>query len=133
MANYFFAPTSYHAGSLARQRSDATRAVLERAGISEATVVLDIGCGAGQTPRLVEDLNPAAMLIGVDPDPEVCRDGSAAAERIHFIQAEGEHLPLADGSVDFAICRVAINYMHHAKAVREFARVLAPGATLVLS
>jgi len=133
MSTYFFASSTYHRGQLAAQRSDMTVSVLCRARIAEAKCVLDVGCGAGQTLRVVEGLNPTASLIGVDPDEEACRAGQGENGRIFFIQAEGEHLPIADGSVDFAICRVALNYMHQATALHELARVLAPGGKLVLS
>ncbi|HYT90545.1 MAG TPA: class I SAM-dependent methyltransferase [Gemmataceae bacterium] len=110
-----------------------TASVLERASIAQATSVLDVGCGAGQTLRLVAGLNEAALLIGVDPDEDACRSGRRGGERIHFLKGEGERLPLADGSVTHVICRVAVNYMHQARALREMTRVLAPGGTLVLS
>src|SRR5262245_5979116 len=133
MSTYFVAPSKYHSGSLITQRSDMTRTVLQRAQIGNASRVLDVGCGAGHTLRVVEGMNPTAQLIGVDPDEEACRMGRGENGRICFIKAEGERLPLADGSVDFAICRVALNYMHQATALRELVRVLAPGGKLVLS
>ena|SRR5438552_6555514 len=133
MVSYSFAPASFHRGSLAKQKSDVTAAMLAKAGIANAGRILDIGCGAGQTLRLVEELNNQAMLLGIDPDEEACRSGRQGNQRIHFVQGEGEHLPIADRSVHFAICRVAINYMHQATALREMARVLAPGGRIVIS
>ncbi len=132
MTTYAFAPASYHGGSLVTQRSDMTVGVLERAGVAKATCVLDVGCGAGQTLRIVEELNQAAVLVGIDPDEDAWRRGPRGT-RIHFVKGAGERLPLADGSVSHAICRVAINYMHQASTLREVARVLAPGGKLVLS
>jgi SAM-dependent methyltransferase len=131
-SSYFLAPASYHDGSFATQKSDRTMAVLEQAGIADATCVLDVGCGAGQTLRLVAALNPTALLIGIDPDEGAWR-GSTHSSRLNLLKGEGERLPLADGSVSHALCRVAINYMHQAQALGELTRVLAPGGKLVLS
>jgi SAM-dependent methyltransferase len=133
MPTYFLAPTSYHEGSAVTQRSDMTAVILEKAGIGSATCVLDIGCGAGQTLRVVQGLNDTALLIGVDPDEESCRGGHQESGRIHFLIGEGERLPFPNESVSHAICRVAINYMHQASALREMARVLTPGGKIVLS
>ncbi len=133
MSAYFYAPAAYHEGSFATQQKDRTREVLERAGIAGAASVLDVGCGAGQTLRVVESLSPAALLIGVDPEEGACRNGRRAGPRIHFLTGEGERLPLADGMIGAVICRVALNYMHQARALREMARVLAPGGKMVLS
>lgn len=133
MSTYFFAPPSYHDGSFTTQRRDITAAVLEHAGIGSASRVLDVGCGAGQTLRVIEELNEMALLIGVDPDENSCRCGRQQSSRIHFLKGEGEQLPLADDSCSHVVCRVAINYMHQANTLREMIRVLAPGGKLVLS
>ncbi|HWG41260.1 MAG TPA: class I SAM-dependent methyltransferase [Gemmataceae bacterium] len=110
-----------------------TVAVLERADIGEATGVLDVGCGAGQTLRVIEELNKTALLVGVDPDETSCRCGRQESGRIHFLKGEGERLPLADATFSHVVCRVAINYMHQETALRELARVLAPGGTMILA
>lgn len=133
MSAYYFAPAVYHTGSLATQESDTTLAVLHRAGIAGATSVLDVGCGAGQTLRLVERLNTSALLLGIDPDAGACRAGRRAGPRIEFLAGAGERLPLADHSMSHVICRVAINYMHQRSALREMTRVLKPGGKIVLS
>jgi SAM-dependent methyltransferase len=132
-STYYLAPASYHEGSLATQRSDMTRTLLEQAGIADASCVLDVGCGAGQTLHVVAGMNKAAVLVGVDPDEDACCNGRRANRRIHFLRGEGERLPLADGSVSHVVCRVAINYMHQARTLREMVRVLLPGGKLVLS
>jgi SAM-dependent methyltransferase len=133
MANFFFAPAAYHNGSFATQQADCTAAVLEAAGVAEATRVLDVGCGSGQTLRVVESLNDAADLLGLDPDAAACSQGRQRGERARFLQGEGERLPLADSCVSHVICRVALNYMHQGRALAEMARVLRPGGKLVLS
>jgi SAM-dependent methyltransferase len=130
---YSSPPVSWHDGSLARQREDATLPVLRRAEIEAATCVVDVGCGAGQTLRIVEGLTDRATLIGVDPDAAALAAGRVSGGRILFLQGEGERLPIADGAASHVICRVAINYMQQTCALRELIRVLSPGGRLVVS
>ena len=59
--------------------------------------------------------------------------GRHLSERIWFTCADGEHLPLAGGSFDQIVCRVALPYMHIPNALLEMARVLKPGGNLWLA
>jgi len=55
--------------------------------------------------------------------------GSARA--VVFRKSRRERLPLATNR-QYAICRVALNYMHQGQALPKLMRVLAPGGKLVL-
>jgi SAM-dependent methyltransferase len=123
----------YHEGSFARQASDFTVPMLQRAAVSTSARVLDVGCGAGQTLRVVDGMNRSAVLIGVDPDARALEHGQSAGKRIWFLRGAGERLPIADGSADLVICRVAINYMHQGQALSELARVAAPRGRILVS
>jgi SAM-dependent methyltransferase len=133
MPSFYYAPVRYHGESLNRQKRDETLSMLERAAVVAARCVVDVGCGAGQTLRLVGEVNPDATLVGIDPDSEALAAGFSAGGRVHFLRAEGERLPLGDGVASHVICRVAINYMHQERALGELCRILAPGGRLVLS
>jgi SAM-dependent methyltransferase len=96
--------------------------------------VLDLGCGAGH------DLIPflertAALCVGVDIGGElgaVTAEAFGGESRAAFVRGRGEELPFADGSFDVVLCRVALPYMDHRRAIAETARVLAPGGALLL-
>jgi len=133
VTRYFLPPALYHEGSFERQKSDVTPATLEAAAIRSASCVLDVGCGAGQTLRLVAGLAHAAHLVGLDPDAEALAAGRSLGGGIAFVRGEGERLPLADGAASHVICRVALNYMHQARTLDEIGRVLAPGGRLIVS
>lgn len=98
--------------------------------------VLDIGCGAGQ--EMLPFVSNGALGVGLDYVPEAGQVGrvkyaeQGLGERAVFLRGSGDALPLADGSVDAVICRGAIMFMDNDRALREFARVLAPGGYLFL-
>jgi ubiquinone/menaquinone biosynthesis C-methylase UbiE len=98
-------------------------------------VAVDIGCGEGQVARAVAAAT-GCRVIGVDPAPRQLANALDAADpelAITYVQAEGEHLPIATGSVDAAFCCLVIEHVTDADALlAEAARVLAPGGAFVL-
>jgi ArsR family transcriptional regulator len=98
--------------------------------------VADLGCGEGYLA--LEAARWAKHVIAVDVSERALEGAKALAQarsikNLQFRKGEIEDLPLDDGSVDVALLSQAL---HHAKdpvrAIREAARVLAPGGTLLL-
>jgi SAM-dependent methyltransferase len=113
---------------------DIAAALINRAGIPATGVVLDAGCGSGQTMSWFLDQHPRWNAIGVD----VATDGLQAARR-HLLPvccASTLHLPLADKTVDVV---VSLDVLQHlpleggdAIALSEFFRVMRAGGTLLI-
>jgi len=89
--------------------------------------VLDVGCGAGTD--LARFAKGGALVSGVDlslsaialATQNFAQQGLAADLR----EADGEHLPFADGSFDFVFAHGVVQYTAHDKAlVDECRRVL---------
>ena len=96
--------------------------------------VLDIGCGAGYGTRLLAD--HAARAVGVDVVPEPVADAMAAfgAPDCTFRCTPGERLPFEDATFDAATSFQTIEHVSDdERFVAEAARVLKPGASLVLT
>jgi len=98
--------------------------------------VADLGCGEGYLA--LEAARWAKQVIAVDVSERALEGAKAlAAQRsiknLHVRKGDIEDLPLEDGSVDVALLSQAL---HHAKdparAIREAARVLSAGGTLLL-
>ncbi|MCK6488019.1 MAG: metalloregulator ArsR/SmtB family transcription factor [Planctomycetes bacterium] len=97
---------------------------------------VDVGAGDG---ALVELIAPRAEeLVLVDPSPAMI---TAAQERVDALgcrhvrtcQAGGESLPLADASADSVLFLQSLQYVPEpAAALREAARILAPGGRLLV-
>lgn len=108
----------------------------ERAALSGAERVLDVGTGAGHTAiRLAPG---AREVVGVDITEAMLEQARALARQrgllnVRFELADGASLPYADGSFDLVACRFCAHHFFDPQAVlRECARVLQPGGRMLL-
>lgn len=94
--------------------------------------VVDVGCGIGQL--FVAKANEVAVGVpcyGFDIDPALIAYAKQNwPERGRFEVCSAERLPLADGSVDVYVSRVALPYTDIRSALEEAARVLVPRGRL---
>jgi len=132
-----FAPVAAnYATSAVHAAGPDWRARVEALPVGGDGRVLDVGCGTGHTalafaPRV-------ATVTAVDLTEGMLAQGRRlAAERgidtVTFRQGDVERLPFADGSFDLVTSRYsAHHYPHPLEALREVARVLAPGGVFLL-
>ncbi len=111
---------------------------MEKLDIFPGSIVLDVGCGGGQTLFALANRHPS-IVVGIDRDPghlEIAqsfalnfplRNGSYA-----FQQADGIFLPLGDGVIDILICRGSLHYLYIRQALQEMTRVLKPGGRIFI-
>jgi len=97
----------------------------------EHRVVLDVGCGAGQT-LIASNLEAIAVAVGIDIDQAALVLGRQLTTKVKFVRAKGEALPFGSDTFDLVICRVAIPYMNIPLALHEMSRVLRRGGALWL-
>ncbi len=94
--------------------------------------VLDAACGTGRHAAYLSQLGH--NVIGVDSSEAMLIQARAKLPEVDFRQGELTALPLADGEVTGAVCALALSHLPEiARAVKELARVLAPGGRLVVS
>jgi len=90
--------------------------------------LLDLGCGPGELARRAAARWPALQVIAIDPSRDFARRGA----RLSVIRAAGEALPLADRSIDVAICLSSIRYIgDRAAALGELRRVVRGALVIV--
>lgn len=106
------------------------RAVVERLGDLAGKRVLDAGCGKGRYAALLKRRAPSAAMTALDVSAEMLRH---VPPGITTVQHSLLDLPFADGAFDAILCIEALEHaVRIPEAVRELARVLAPGGTLVI-
>ena len=88
--------------------------------------LLDIGCGAGATLRLLRALGYRA--VGCDRQPDT------AAAGLPLLCCTAAALPLRSGVLDGLLCECVLSLLPDGEtALREMARVLRPAGRLLLS
>jgi ubiquinone/menaquinone biosynthesis C-methylase UbiE len=91
--------------------------------------VLDLGCGAGLTPRKL-DLPAEWHIIGVDRDLDAVARAAREFPERRFLVAAGEKLPFRDAAFDVVVANVSLPYMNIAQSLAEIRRVLRPSGKL---
>jgi SAM-dependent methyltransferase len=120
---------SFHPGGL-----DSTRDLLRRSGIGPGKRLLDVGCGLGASSHVaasefglrVDGVDASAAMIARAMD----RPGAA---RIRWATASLPHLPFEDDAFDAVLAECVLSTTDRDQALREIARILRPGGTLMLS
>jgi ubiquinone/menaquinone biosynthesis C-methylase UbiE len=113
--------------------------LLERARPQAGECVLDLACGTGALTReVLKHIGPHGSVIGVDISPDMLRVASevvgSRGGMVEWGQGSAEALPLADASVDLAVCQQGLQFFPDKLAVlRQLKRVLKPSGRVALS
>jgi len=119
-----------------RERLKCLGKIVKELGIKPGYYVLDIGSGTGiLLPFLIAELGDEGKIVALDFSAEML--GQAQAKNfppiVGFAQADVLAIPLADNSVDLAICNsVFPHFNDKVKALKEIAKVLRNNGRLVI-
>lgn len=97
------------------------------------SVVLDVACGPGHF--LDVSLAAGMVPLGVDYSMDMLRVSQRRlGDRVALARADAGALPFADGTVDAINCSGLLEYLDDpGRVLREFKRVLRPGAPALVS
>lgn len=100
--------------------------------LAPGAAVLDVPCGGGVALRGVrpgQDVRYVAADIAPAMLARTRRAAAGRGVRIETVEADAGALPFADKSFDLAVCFTSLHcFPDPARAVKELARVLKPGA-----
>ena len=106
----------------------------------QGEIVLDVGVGAGLDSLIAaRQVGASGKVIGIDITPQMVQKARrnamlAGVTNAHFFEAEAEHLPLPNDSVDVTITNGVLNLcFNKPKVLREILRVLRPGGRLQMA
>ena len=99
--------------------------------------LLDAGCGDGRYLATLPEPRPS-RIVGVDISERILhvarRAVDAAGIEVELLQGNLEALPVEDEAFEVVLCvQVVEHLLDPAGGLRELARVLAPGGTLIVS
>jgi SAM-dependent methyltransferase len=109
---------------------DAIDHAVERLGLTEDAVVLDLGAGTGKlTRKLVPRFH---RVVAVEPDDAMRGLLEQLVGGAVALPGAAHDLPLGDGEVGAVFVGEAFHWFAGARELGEIARVLSPGGGLVL-
>ena len=120
---------------LARVLEPITKRLLDELRLRPDSRCLDIGCGIGETTRLIARyLGPQSECTGVDQDAaliQVAQTGPSTGARLLFRVCDATKLPFEDETFDFVFTRYLLVHVQEALTLlREMIRVARKGAVV---
>jgi SAM-dependent methyltransferase len=99
----------------------------------EASLVVDVGCGAGALGAAYRRRNPAARVEGIEPEPSLAARAEAVLHAVHRLDVEAAPLPYAPGSLDCLIFGDVLEHLRDPWAVlARAAPLLKPDGVLLI-
>jgi ubiquinone/menaquinone biosynthesis C-methylase UbiE len=136
LQKYFDQLASTWDKELTQERLNCLSNIIKELDIKPGYCVLDLGSGTGVLlPFLIAELGDEGKIVALDFSAEMLVQGKAKSSLpiVDFVQADGMAIPLADDSMDLAICNsVFPHFDDKVGALKEITRVLKNNGRLVI-
>lgn len=109
-----------------------THRALSLAGLQPGDLLLDVGCGTGETAHYAGAVF-RSRVIGIDPRRMKLQHGGQSGFPPRILQACAERLPFRSAVFDAVVCQCVLCLVPCSdQAIQEMGRVLKPDATAVV-
>lgn len=116
----------------ADERTRPARELLARVPVVEATRVVDLGCGPGNSTELLHARWPAARVTGVDSSPEMLARARHDWPQHEWLQADVKDFR-ADGPVDVLFANAVLHWLpEHEGLFPALLQQVRPGGALAV-
>ena len=99
------------------------------------SVIVDVGCGYGNSlEKLNKRFNPE-KLIAIDIDPKILdQEKQTGLDNVDYLCCSDSMIELKDNSVDMIFCHQTFHHLiYQEEAIKEFFRILKPGGDLLFA
>jgi len=110
------------------------RDLAQRAARLRPARVLEIAAGTGIVTAELVAAAPTAQVTATDLNPAMVATGARRVPQARWEPADASDLPFPDDAFDLVVCQFGVMFLpDKPRAYREFARVLAPGGSLLVN
>ena len=118
----------------ALETAEERQPIYIKAGLKNASLVLDVGCGTGEVTRDV-CYHTGGMVIAIDASLELLKVAQRMLAGTHNVQlciGDAHTLPFNENTFDMVTCNLLLMWVHDPQhVVKEMARVVKPGGKVV--
>lgn len=102
-------------------------ALLRFSKMDKPDLVVDLGCGTGNSTRIWQE--KAHRVIGIDPSHDMLSSAKAynMHQNVEFVQANAHDTQLSDASADVVVASASIHWMEPNPTLKEIRRILKSG------
>jgi trans-aconitate 2-methyltransferase len=114
------------------ERTRPPRDLLAQVPLAQPRLVVDLGCGPGNSTELLVERYPQAEIIGLDSSPDMLRKARERLPKYKFIEADIETWT-PDARTDLLFSNAVMQWLpNHMAVLRRLMEALAPGGVLAV-
>jgi trans-aconitate 2-methyltransferase len=114
------------------ERTRPPRDLLAQVPLQTPRLVVDLGCGPGNSTELLVERFPEAEIVGLDSSPDMLRKARERLTKLKFIEADIATW-IADAGVELLFANAAFQWIpDHQRVLRRLLEALPPGGVLAV-
>ncbi len=117
-----------------RERTQPAADLAARIDVADPKKIIDIGCGPGNSTRVLKKRFPAAQVLGADKSPHMVEEAKKSCPGIDFMVCDAKsELKKAGGGYDIVFSNACIQWIPgHPRLLREMMGMLKEGGVLAV-